>query len=213
MKVNDAMAIRRKELELTLDEVAKAVGVSKATVSRWESGEIDNMRRDRIAALAKILRVSPIFLMNEEVDMNDINNQSIPAVKNIMPLDLHPVPVIGRIAAGKPILANEHIEGYANVHGDVHADFALQVRGDSMVGARIMDGDLVFIHKQPEVEDGEIAAVLIDGDATLKRFYKRDGMVQLVAENPKYAPLLYTADNCDDIRILGKAVYFQSAIK
>ena len=81
-----------------------------------------------------------------------------------------------------------------------------------MIGARIMDGDIVFIRAQDDVDDGEIAAVVLNDEATLKRVYHIKNGVQLLSENPKYAPMLFTLDDCDSIRILGKAVGFQSKI-
>ena len=212
MKVNEAMAARRKELNLTLDEVAKAVGVSKATVFRWESGEIDNMRRDRIAALARILQVSPIFFMDEQIDIEKYSN-NIPKAKNIIPFAPDRVPLVGRIAAGTPILAEQNIDGYENIAGGIKADFCLEVQGDSMINANIHSGDIVFIRQQDEVENGEIAAVLIDDSATLKRFYKTDDTATLVAENPLYLPMVFHDGDCDNFKILGKAVALQTLVK
>lgn len=101
--------------------------------------------------------------------------------------------------------AEENIEGYMPC-SHIKADFCLRISGDSMIGARIYDGDIVYIKRQPTVQNGDIAAVLIDDSATLKRVYKTGDTLQLRAENPKYAPLNFTIDNCDNIRILGKAV-------
>lgn len=125
------------------------------------------------------------------------------------------VPIIGQIAAGKPILADEHIEAFLPCDTGVHADFGLIVSGDSMIGADIHDGDVVFIRSQPIVDDGQIAAVRIDDDATLKRFYKNpdgDGCT-LVSMNPKYPPMVFNSGNCDSIQIIGLAVAKYSVIK
>lgn len=120
------------------------------------------------------------------------------------------IPVIGTIAAGEPILAVENIEEYIDLDKKISADFALRVRGDSMVGANIFDGDIVFIRKQSDVDDGEIAAVIIDDSATLKRVFKFENKVVLRAENPKYKPILLNGDK--SVYIVGKAVYKLSEI-
>ncbi|MBQ2771077.1 MAG: repressor LexA [Clostridia bacterium] len=121
-------------------------------------------------------------------------------------------PLIGTIACGEPVLAEENIEGQVDVPEHIRCDFVLRCKGDSMIGARIQDGDLVYIHQQPEVEPGEIAAVLLDGtEATLKRFYRSGDTITLVAENPAYAPIVVTKDR--QFRILGKAVGFTSLIR
>ena len=124
------------------------------------------------------------------------------------------VPLLGTIAAGAPILAEEHIEEYIALSVDVKADFALRVRGDSMIDANIFDGDIVFIHQQPTVENGEIAAVMLidpvtsDGIATLKRVYRTPDGMQLVPENRNYAPIIVNKDNSEGAKILGKATYY-----
>ena len=127
-------------------------------------------------------------------------------------LDRKRVPIVGSIACGKPIYAEEQYGEY--VLCDVDADFALYCKGDSMVGARIHDGDLVFIRKQANVENGEIAAVVIDDDATLKRvyFYPAQQKLVLSPENPSYEPLVFIGEELDTIHVLGKAVAFQSLL-
>lgn len=100
----------------------------------------------------------------------------------------------------------------------IHADFALRCKGDSMIGARIYDGDIVYIRKQPQVENGEIAAVLIEdvaeyAEATLKRLYLSSGQLVLQAENPTFAPIVFTGDSIRQVHILGKAVAFTSMLE
>jgi len=133
--------------------------------------------------------------------------------KDIIHFQTKKVPLLGEIAAGEPILATEDFKTYVEIDDALHVDFCLKVKGDSMIDARINDGDIVFIRKQPEVENGEIAAVLIDNEATLKRFYKNNGGVILKPENSKYQPKYYTEKDFKDIRILGKAVFFQSEVR
>jgi repressor LexA len=114
--------------------------------------------------------------------------------------------------AGEPIFAEEQFESYVEAGANIRADFCLKVKGDSMINARICDGDIVFIRKQPDVNDGEIAAVLIGNEATLKRVYKKKNEIILVAENPAYPPLVYKNEELNEIRILGKAIAFQSDV-
>lgn len=209
--IGEYLAKRRQDLGLMQNEVGSYVGVSEGTVSRWESGYIKNMKRNNIYKLAQILRISPLVLLNDTIPDDQENN--MPQAKNIIPFNAKRVPLVGRIAAGTPILAEQNIDGYENLADGVQADFCLQVQGDSMIGANIHSGDIVFIRQQEEVEDGEIAAVLIDDSATLKRFYRHDGAVELRPENPRYKSMIFTADNCQQFRVLGKAVALQTLIK
>ena len=203
MSLRTRLRERRQALGLTLQQVGDAVGVSKSTVQKWESGEIEDMRLSKAASLAEVLKVSPLWIMGIIDDMNGPYTR--PQTKR--------VPLLGCIAAGKPICATEEWEEYIELSGDMHVDFCLRVRGDSMIGARICDGDLVFIRSQPIVENGEIAVVLIDGDeVTLKRFYRTERGVILQPENSKYEPLFYTEEDFAEIRILGKAIAFQGTL-
>lgn len=208
MEIKDILKNRRTELGLTQLDVANAVGVSEATVSRWESGDIANMKRSRIASLASVLKISPSIIMgwNEEHEIH------LPS--NIIPMPvMRKVPLVGSIACGTPILAEENLDGDVEAPDHVRADFALRCKGDSMINARIFDGDVVYIRQQESVEHGEIAAVLIGDEATLKRVYMYDDCISLEAENPQYKPMVYRGEEMNNIRILGKAVAFTSMIR
>ena len=137
----------------------------------------------------------------------------IPA--NIIPMpEMKKLPLIGAIACGQPILAEEHIEDYVDVPKHIDADFALTCKGDSMINARIFDGDIVYIRQQETVENGEIAAVMVgDGEATLKRFRKFDDHITLEPENPMHRPMAFWNEEMNNVRILGKAVAFTSAVR
>lgn len=195
---------RRKELGLTLLQIADAVGVTEATVQRWESGNIKTVRHEKIAKLSEVLKVSPAALMGWEE----------PLPSNIMPLpEMKKVPLIGNIACGTPILAEENITDYIDLPGHIRADYALTCRGDSMINAGIRDGDVVYIRKQETVENGQIAAVLVgDDEATLKRFYLMDGKVTLNAENPAYPPMVYVGEEIRAVHVIGLAIAFTHAI-
>lgn len=207
MELKDKIATRRKELGLTLEEVAKAVGVGKSTVRKWETGFIENMRRDKIAKLADALKTTPAYLMGWEDA-----SPSLPDNIISMPR-LDSIPLLGEIACGEPITAEENVEEYVDLPEHIKADFALRCKGDSMINARIFDGDIVYIHQQPDVASGEIAAVLIDQEATLKRVYHYAGRLELRPENPTFPVLQFEGEQLADIRILGKAVAFTSAVR
>ena len=194
MKLYERIKERRTAMGMTLLDVANALGVKEATVQRYESGEIKNPKHATVLEMAKIFGCSPSYLMgsNDEVVVD------VPSGRTKLPL-------LGKIAAGQPILATEECDYFSPID-DTRADFCLKVRGDSMIGAGIKDGDIVFIRRQPSVDDGEIAAVLVEDEATLKRVYITDDAVTLISENPKYKPMIYTKKQCKNIRILGKAV-------
>lgn len=196
---------RRLALGKTLEDIGREVGVSKATVQRWESGNISNMRRDKIAKLASALDVSPTQLIGYD--------DATPLPSNVVPMPKPgTVPLIGSIACGTPILAEENIEEYVDLPKHIHADFALTCKGDSMIGADIHDGDVVYVRRQPEVRSGQIAAVLIDDEATLKRVYLQGETVVLQPENPAYPPLIFSGSEAAALRILGLAVAFTHAL-
>ena len=133
---------------------------------------------------------------------------------NILPMpQMKAIPLLGVIACGEPILAAENIEGDVSMPEHVIADFALRCKGDSMIEARIFDGDIVYIRQQPSVENGEIAAVLIGDEATLKRVYVHPDKLVLSPANHNYEPFIYVGEEISSIRILGKAVAFTSAVR
>ena len=203
--VKDILKGRRLELELTLEDVAKRVGVSPATISRWESGDIANMRRDRIAALAKALQISPAVIMGWDVDTPIPPGAHRPQFKK--------VPMLGYAAAGQPLEDLNQDTPYYDVDNKYDVDFCITVRGDSMINAGINDGDIVFIKSMSEVPNGKIACVEIDNEKVcLKRFYKSADGIMLVSENPKYPPIQLNRFNCQSVKILGLAVLRQSEI-
>ena len=195
----------RKQAGLTLDELAERVGTSKQTIHRYENGIITNVPPRKIESLASALGTTPQELMGWD-------DEPTADYKNVMPVSVKQLPVLGDIACGMPIYAEERHESFVSVAEGLDADFCLKAHGDSMVGARIFDGDVVFIRSQSTVENGEIAAVLIDEEATLKRVYISEGTITLVACNSKYQPFVYTGEQLNDIRILGKAVGFTSTL-
>ena len=198
----------RKEKGLTLDELALLVGTSKQTVHRYENGVISNIPPAKVEKLAEALGTTPSELMGWQFESDGAG------FDNLVPISVKRLPILGEIACGKPIYAEESHESYAAADSHLDADFCLRAHGDSMVGARINDGDIVFIRSQSSVDNGEIAAVIINDEATLKRvyYYPDEGKLVLSPENPRYAPLVYINEELESIKILGKAVAFQSTI-
>ena len=195
---------RRIQLNLTQKEVAERVGVSEATISRWEGGQIANMKRQYIAAYAAALQTTPGFIMTgqKEDTAEEISSAaSIPPGFLPMP-EMEQVPLIGSIACGTPILAEQNIEQIVSVPTAWHATFTLMCKGDSM-SPRIQDGDLVAVRSQPEVENGEIAAVRIGEEATLKHVYKYPNYIEL---RPEFASIIKIGAEMADVVIEGKAV-------
>ena len=203
MGVRSVIKNRRLELQLTMKEVAEKVGVSEATVSRWESGDIENMRRDKIASLAKALQIPPAVLMGWD---------DIPSYPSVHPVATRKLPMLGSVPCGEPVFMSEEYEFQVDTTDEIKADFVLKCKGDSMIGARIYDGDIVFVRKQETVENGEIAVVAVEDEATLKRFYKYNDLIVLRAENPAYKDMVFTPADHKQIRILGKAVWFQGRL-
>lgn len=198
MSIGNRIKMRRMQMGLSVDELAKQLGKNRATVYRYESDEIENLPLSILEPLSKALGVSPAYLMGWEGTA-----ASLPARR---------VPLLGDVAAGEPILAYEDRRTYVAVDGDLRVDFCLRVKGDSMIDARIQEGDIVFVRRQSMVNNGELAVVLIDNEATLKRFYRSDSGVILKPENPKYQPRFYTEHDFKTVRVLGKAVMFQSQL-
>lgn len=195
---------RREQLGLSAEQLAEKIGKAKTTIYRYESGFIEKMPSSVLSDIAKALNVSPTYLMGLE------ENTSI--TDQIRPIRLKRFRMLGEIACGEPIFANEDHETYIDASAEIKADFCLTAKGDSMTGARIFDGDVVFIKEQSIVENGQIAAVVIGEEVTLKRWYYYPNQKKLVlqAENPKYEPFVFIGEELNNIRCLGRAVSFMS---
>lgn len=200
MTTNELLKSKRKELKLTMKQVADFVGVSEATVSRWESGNIANMGRDKIALLSQILKITPGAIAGYDLYQKEFNKKT--GVK---------IPVLGLVRAGIPMDAVEYIIDYEEIGEDMARQgefFGLQIKGDSME-PKISEGDVVIVRKQPDVESGEIAIVLVNGDeATIKKVQKFNGGINLIPSNPAYDVITYTNEQIEKlpVRVLGKVV-------
>lgn len=195
---------RRNELGLTVEELANRMGYKdKSSISKIENGKAD-IPTSKVVAFAKALETTTAYLLGADTPVSTIPPGFEPLPKMVKR------PLVGSIACGDPITAEENIEDYVDVPENVQCDFCLRCKGDSMIDAGIHDGDIVYIHIQPEVENGQIAAVRIDGEATLKRVFwnEETQTLQLLAENRNYAPLVYTGPVLETVHIEGRAVGF-----
>lgn len=197
----------RKYKKLSQDKLADELHLSRSLIGMWESGQ-RKPSFETLELLADFFNVRLDDLSGRNTDNNYFNS-----ISNIIPFPrMVKRPRLGAIACGEPILAQENIEDYDDVPEDIKCDFTLICKGDSMINARINNNDIVYIRQQDIVDNGEIAAVLIDNEATLKRVYIYDDKVVLQPENTKYAPLVYTKEEMNNVRIIGKAVGFTSKL-
>lgn len=204
-EIYDRIKTRRQELGLTVEELANRMGYKdKSSISKIENGKAD-IPQSKVAAFARALETTTAYL----IGIDEEKKRAIEIPPGFSPLpQMDQVPLIGSIACGTPILAEENIKQYIGVPAAWRADFALECHGDSMA-PRICDGDIVCIRKQAEVETGQIAAVRIGEEATLKHFYKSGDVVQLIAENSAVCPpMIFAGQQLQDMQIEGLAVGF-----
>ena len=197
MTVGEKIKKLRKSLGLTQTELGQRVGVQKNAVSKWECGRVEDIPTSTIKQLASLFGVPASYLIDDD-------STPIPSGFSPMP-ETELVPRIGRIACGDPITAEENVEDQDEVLKSWHADFTLVCCGDSMV-PKIEDGDVVAIRSQPTVENGEIAAVRIGDEATLKRVFLHPDYIELRPLNPEYDSIIRRREEMSDIRIEGLAV-------
>ena len=190
-------------------DLSKKTKVAEGTISCYINGRYE-AKQNRVQVFAEAVNVNPAWLMGYDVPMEA--ERPAPAKKPTIPPGFMPmpkmrkVPLIGAIACGDPITAIQNREGEIDAPEDMRCDFALRCKGDSMIGAGIHDGDAVYINIQPEVENGEIAAVRIGDEATLKRVYIHQDYIELRPENPAYESIIRRKEEMNDVHIEGKAV-------
>ena len=203
-ELSTRLRLRREELGLSQEELAQRMGYrSKSSITKLEKG-INDIPQSKVEELAAALQTTPAYLMGWE-EQPEPKKPTIPPGFEPMP-KMKKIPLIGSIACGEPITAEQNIEKMVDVPENIRCDFSLTCHGDSMVDAGIHDKDVVYIRIQPEVENGEIAAVRINGEATLKRVYYNPGTLTLMPANPAYAPMIYTGPQLEEVHIEGKAV-------
>ena len=203
MEIKDILSQRRKELNLTMKQVADKVGVSEGTISRWESGKIADMRRDKIMAYAQALNISPAIIMGWDNVDSSSTIENTRAGKRI--------PVLGSVAAGIPIDAIEDVLDWEDISEDMAKTgefFGLRIKGDSMQ-PRIVEGDVVIVRQQSDADSGDVVIVQVNGDkATCKRLGKYSSGISLISFNPAYEPMNYTNEQIEQlpVTIIGKVV-------
>lgn len=212
MNIYENIKKLRENAGLSQGRLAEMVGYKdRSSIAKVEAGLVD-LSQSKIAAFAAALNVSPAELMgltDKDGSPADFNIFSDP---RILPIEKKKIPLLGGIACGEPVF-HEELESYVEVTTNIKADFALKAIGDSMVNIGIKDGYIVFIRQQPAVDNGEVAAVNIDGEFTLKRVYDYGNILVLRAENPDFPDMEYREGDADNIVILGKAVAFQGDVR
>ena len=207
MNFSSRLKALRKSQKITQESLAKIIGVERSSVGKYEANNVIPSI-DVLNRIADYFNVSVDYLLGRET--NDIYTAI-----GAMPVKKIKLPVLGNVACGEPIYANEDLEGYVYTDEDIGADFCLRAQGDSMVNARIFDGDILYIKKQDMVDDGEIAVVLIEDEATVKRVYydRENNTITLMPENPTYKMMRYSGAQLNQIRILGKVLCGQYKVK
>ena len=193
--MNELIKTRRKELNITLEEIGDYVGVSKATVQRWETGNISNMRRDRIKKLSEILQLDADVLLGINGNTEGVSCR-IPVLNSVMP--------------GIPVKAQEDIVGYEEVPAELARNkvlFGLKIKGDSME-PRIFDGDIVIVKQQNNIKSSETAVVMVGAETLCRRVVKHNNGILLVPNNPKYEPMFFAGAEIEQlpVKIVGKVI-------
>lgn len=213
--IGKRMKEAREHLHLTQEDIAKKVGVAIQTIYKYENEIVTNIPLDKLEKIADALNLEPAYLMGWEEKPTRYDNDPIDLEKyGLKAVKTKKFRMLGEIACGKPMYADEDYETFVEASADINADFCLTAKGDSMINARIFDGDIVFIREQPIVDNGEIAAVIIcdENTATLKRVYIKPEKIILRAENPMYNDIVFEREEMNNVRILGKAVAFMSNV-
>ncbi|MCB5373987.1 helix-turn-helix domain-containing protein [Amedibacillus dolichus] len=218
-KFKDVLTQLRQERNISQRYLSEQLGLSHGTIGMYENGKREP-NYEILESIADYFNVDMNYLLGKTLvrnsyrELGTTDNDDYLSFDNIFRIEKKKLPFLGYIACGEPIFADEDRESYMMVGMDIKADFCLKCKGDSMINARIHDGDIVFIRKQDIVANGEIAAIIIEEEATLKRFYyyKDQNMVILKPENPKYEDIVLMGEKLEKVKVLGKAVAFQSDV-
>lgn len=208
MVFGDRLKELREKKGLSQTELSEKIGISKSSIGMYETGKRIPRADKTFVKISDFFNVSIDYLLGLQEPIN--NNFEKYGLK---PIVKKKVPMLGNIACGEPIIANQEYETYIEVDSNINVDFALKAQGDSMINAHIENGDIILIKSQDYIENGQIAAVLIEDEVTLKRFYLQNDTISLVAENPSYPPLIYNKSDAVNIKVLGKAIVIQKLIK
>jgi len=218
-KFKDVLTQLRQERNISQRYLSEQLGLSHGTIGMYENGKREP-NYEILESIADYFNVDMNYLLGKTLvrnsyrELGTTDNDDYLSFDNIFRIEKKKLPFLGYIACGEPIFADEDRESYMMVGMDIKADFCLKCKGDSMINARIHDGDIVFIRKQDIVANGEIAAIIIEEEATLKRFYyyKDQNMVILKPENPKYEDIVLMGEKLEKVKVLGKAIAFQSDV-
>lgn len=214
MKLGDLIREYRDSHDLSQRQFANQCDLSNGYISILEKGINPSTGKPVTPTIPQLKKLATGMGMTLSELFDQADDMPIDIATNIIPMpEMRKIPLVGTIACGQPILAEQNIEEYISIPRHLAGDFALTCKGDSMINARIFDGDIVYIRQQDTVENGEIAAVLIDGEATLKRVKLYDDHISLEPENPQYRPIVLWGEEMNTVRILGKAVAFTSAVR
>jgi repressor LexA len=214
----------RLEKNLSLRQLSKLTGISSSAIHSYEV-ESRNPGKEALEAFSDVFNVDIDYIVGKSdipnqatVDaggrLSDLYFTTATLPSNVRPITSKKFPMLGKIACGQPLYADQEFETFVEASSEIKADFCLTAQGDSMIGAGIHDGDVVFIKDQPIVDNGQVAAVIIDDEATLKRWYYYPDKQKLVLnpENPKYEPLVYVGEELNTVKCLGRAVYYMGRI-
>lgn len=216
--IGKRIRFQRESLRITQEELAKKLGYkNKSSIAKIEIGEND-IPQSKVVAFANALNTTVAYLMGWVDNANsssDYIDDLVSKHPDIHRIEKRSFPMLGTVACGKPIMADQQYDSFILAEADIDADYCLTASGDSMINARIFDGDIVFVKKQDMVDNGDIAVVIIDDDVTLKRvfYYPETQTLRLQAENPQYKPFVFTGEELEHVHILGKAVFFQSMVR
>ena len=208
MTINDNIKRIRTERKMTLEELGKAVGVSKQTIQRYETGQITTIPYDKIILLASALGTTPQSLMGWD-------KSPTPPHPSLRPVGSKRFKVLGSVACGEPVFMAEEVDVTIDVDNPPKADYVLTAKGDSMINIGIHDGDIIFVKEQPTVENGQVAVVALGDEACLKRFYyyQEKSLMILKSENPAYQDIIKVGPELEDVRVLGRAVKYQGTVR
>lgn len=193
------------EKEISYGELSEKTGIPKSALQRYATGQTEKIPIDRLQVIASAIGTTPEYLMGWDTDDSTNNNSPLlplPRMKRWQ--------VIGGTACGSPI-HREIEEETVLAPADIDADRVFRCIGDSMVGAHIFDGDIVFVKTGAYVEDGRIGVVRVDDEYTLKRIYRGEDYLELRSENPKYPPIIIRGEQ-ENAEIVGKAIQFLSSV-
>ncbi|MBQ8356206.1 MAG: helix-turn-helix domain-containing protein [Clostridia bacterium] len=214
MEIGKLIKAFREKQNMSQRQFATSCGVSNGYISMLEEGKNPKTNEPIVPSVSTMKKIATAIGISLNELMDAVDEMDISIIPEIRPIMRKRLPMLGNVACGEPIWAEEEHDAYVMTDASVDADFTLIAKGDSMINARIFDGDILFVKKTEIVADGEIAVVLVDNEATVKRvYYDRDNNVMtLMPENPTHKPMRFEGSKLDEICILGKVVAGQFGV-